>query len=76
MSYSINPYQLKINELNKELEGLKLDKSCIIYDLNEYKKYPVPTISLDILENDLKYINLLILETQNKIRTISKFINK
>ena len=75
MTYSINPYQLKINELNKELEGLKLDKSCLIYDLNEYKKYPVPTISLDILENDLKYINLLILETQNKIRTISKFIN-
>lgn len=74
MSYSINPYQLKINELNKELEGLKLDKLCLIYDINEYQKFPVPTISLDILNNDLKHINLLILETQNKIRTISKFI--
>lgn len=76
MSYSINPYQFKIIELNKELEGLKLDKSCIIYDLNEYKKFPVPTISLDILENDLKNINFLIQETEYKIQTISKFINR
>jgi hypothetical protein len=76
MSYLINPYQVKIIELNKDLEGLKLDKSCIIYDINEYKKYPVPTISLDLLEKDLKNINSLITETEYKIQTISKFINR
>ena len=75
MSYSINPYQLKINELNKELAGLFLDKSCIIYDINEYRKYPVPTISLDLLEKDLKHIETLIAETKHKIQIITTFIN-
>lgn len=76
MSYLTNPYQLKIIELNKDLEGLKLDRSCLIYDLNEFLKQPVPTISLDLIREQIKTIDTMIEDINYKIQTISNFINK
>jgi hypothetical protein len=76
MNYSINPYQLKINELNKDLEGLKLDKSVLLYDLIEYSKYPVPKINLISIAEEIMIINGMIKDINYKIRTISQFINR
>jgi hypothetical protein len=63
MSYSINPYVLKINELNKELEGLKLDKSCgffinlIEHEINEIEQ-TLTIIKINLLIKLLFHIYL------------------
>lgn len=74
MSYSTNPYQVKIIELNKDLEGLKLDRSVLIYDLNEFLKHPVPTISPDLIREQIKHIDVMIDDIKHKILTISNYI--
>lgn len=76
MSYLTNPYQVKLIELNKDLEGLKLDRSVLIYDLNEYLKYPVPTISPDLIRQQIKNIDVMIEDINYKIQTISNFIRR
>lgn len=76
MSYLTNPYQVKIIELNKDLEGLKLDRSVLIYDLNEYLKFPVPTISPDLIREQIKSIDVMIEDINYKIQTISNFIRR
>lgn len=74
MSALINPYVLKIHELNKEINRLKVDKSVIEYDLNEYKRYPVPTVSLDLIKEDLQKVINEIQVKEAQIIKVSKFI--
>jgi hypothetical protein len=76
MNYSINPYQLKINELNKDLEGLKLDRSVLIYDLNEVSQQPVPRINPTLILEQIFAINDMIFDINYKIHIISKFIDR
>lgn len=76
MSYLTNPYQIKIIELNKDLQGLKLDRSILIYELNEFLKYPVPTISPDLIREQIKSIDVMIEDINYKIQTISNFIRR
>jgi len=76
MTYSTNPYQVKIIELNKDLEGLKLDRSVLIYDLNEFLKHPVPTICPDLIREQIKNIDVMIDDIKHKILTISNYIRQ
>lgn len=76
MNYSINPYQLKINELNKDLEGLKLDKSVLLYDLVEYSKQPVPKVNITLIFEEIMIINGMIKDINYKIKIISQFIHR
>jgi hypothetical protein len=74
MSSSVNPYQIKIIELNKELTQIKLNRSILVYDLNEILKYPVPTISPDLLLQDIKIQDTIIEDLEYKIKIISSYI--
>ena len=56
MNALTNPYVLKIHELNKEIDRLKVDKSVIEYDLNEYKRFPVATVCPDLIKEDLQNV--------------------
>jgi hypothetical protein len=74
MSSLVNPYQIKIIELNKELTRVKFNRSILVYDLNEILKYPVPTISPDLLLQDIKIQDTIIEDLEYKIKTISNYI--
>ncbi|MBD3723406.1 MAG: hypothetical protein IE891_01110 [Flavobacteriaceae bacterium] len=74
MSALANPYVLKIHELNKELYRLKIEKSVIEYDLNEYKCCPVPTVCLDLIKQDLQKVINQIKDIEVQILKVSKFI--
>lgn len=74
MSALTNPYVLKIHELNKEIDRLKVDKSVIEYDLNEYKRYPVATVCPDLIKEDLQKVINEIQVREAQIIKISKFI--
>lgn len=74
MSALTNPYVLKIHELNKEIDRLKVDKSVIEYDLKEYKRYPVPTVCPDLIKEDLQKVINEIQVKEAQIIKVSKFI--
>lgn len=74
MSALTNPYVLKIHELNKEIDRLKVDKSVIEYDLNEYKRYPVSTVCPDLIKEDLQKVINEIQVKEAQIIKVSKFI--
>lgn len=74
MSALTNPYVLKIHELNKEIDRLKIDKSVIEYDLNEYKRYPVATVCPDLIKEDLQKVINDIQVKEAQILKVSKFI--
>ena len=74
MSALTNPYVLKIHELNKEIDRLKVDKSVIEYDLNEYKRYPVATVCPDLIKEDLQKVINEIQVKEAQIIKVSKFI--
>jgi len=74
MTALTNPYVLKIYELNKEIDRLKIDKFFIESDLNEYKRNPVATICIDSIKEDLQKIMNEIQYKETQIIKVSKFI--
>lgn len=69
-----NPYIQKIIQINKDIDGLKLDRAVLVYDLDELKRMPVPTIPIfDILEK-IDTIDKMINDEQLKILKITKFL--
>lgn len=74
MSASINPYIQRIQEFNKDIEGLKLDRAVLQYELDDYKRYPVTTICIDSINEQIQHINALINQIEIKILNLTKFI--
>lgn len=74
MSFSYNPYQQKLIELNKDLEGFKLDLACLNYDLEEYSKFPVSSVSIEEIKAQIENVENFILKTKQNICKVSKLV--
>ena len=74
MSASINPYIQRIQEFNKDIEGLKLDRAVLQYELDDYKRYPVETICIDSINEQIQHIDALINQIEIKIIQVSKLL--